>query len=434
MQLLLLLALLAELLLLTPVEGVEQDAGQKGGEHRGDEDEDALVDRALLLQDRGHRHIADQKDRAAVDRPHIVERLLALDVVVKEDVAPAVEAVGHLGADGRIRDVVGAVEVVEVQVARVPLAHALGLEDEPLALGVHHIERRLLVVEPVGQRAVDRVVDILDIEGAEGLAVPLDRAADGVGPGAHVVDVGLRDRKPLDPAARREIQLLAGEGLAGAGDTLGLPRADQRELDHRLVFLVAEDVGLGVLELGELLREQGLELGLAAQGGLDHAFEQVEALAEALDGRAGHLPGGLLRHRKDDGAKDAKNQHNRQEQVKAPVLLVLSGLLFHGVLRRFVFSASRPGGRTGAPDAGRSTGAAQAPKRVLRWLLTLYYFGCWGVNRCGDKLRSFWARIRLKWKIVIVASLCLAKSCFSLSSVFLLYWLCKPLKLYDRND
>ena len=46
-------------------------------------------------------------------------------------------------------------EVAQVEVARIALAHPLGLQDKPLALRVHDIQRSLFVVKAVGEGLVD---------------------------------------------------------------------------------------------------------------------------------------------------------------------------------------------------------------------------------------------------------------------------------------
>ena len=152
------------------------------------------------------------------------------DIVVKQGVPTCFQAVLHLRLYLRVLDVVGPVEVAQVEVARVALAHPLGLQDKPLALRVHDVQRSLFIVKAVGKGLVDGVVHILGIEGPDGLAVPLYGAFDGVGPGAHVVHIGLGDLHPQHRATGREVQALLREGLPGVGDTLGPAGQNQRHL------------------------------------------------------------------------------------------------------------------------------------------------------------------------------------------------------------
>ena len=77
--------------------------------------------------------------------------------------------------------------------ARAALAHPLGLEDKPFALGVHDVQRRLLVVKALGQKLFDGVIDVFHVQRADLLPVPLDGALHGVGPGAHIIQIGPGD-------------------------------------------------------------------------------------------------------------------------------------------------------------------------------------------------------------------------------------------------
>ena len=137
--------------------------------------------------------------------------------------------------------------------SRAPLAHSLGLQDEPLGLRVHDVQRRLPVVKSVGKRFVNGVVDILGVESSNFTAIPLDGALNGIGPGSHVIQIRLGNRQIHDGSAGGEIQIFSGEGLPGVGYALRLSGEDQGQLRHRLVFLVSQDVVLRVFGPGDLL-------------------------------------------------------------------------------------------------------------------------------------------------------------------------------------
>ena len=303
----LVLLLPAQLLLLPPAAVVQGDAEEKGRQKRSHYDHDILVDGPALLLDGLHRHIAHQEDGPAVDRPHIVQGVYIPDVVVKQRVAPLVQAGLHLRLDVRVLDAVGPIKIRQVQVARAALAHPLGLEDKALALRIHDVQRGLLVVKAVGQGLVDGVVDIFGIQRSDGLAVPLHRALYSIRPGPHIVQIGLGDRQAVYRAARGEIKPFLGEPLPVVGDAFRLSREDERHFRHSLVPLVDLDVGLRVLRPRGLLGNQHLKLRLITQDGFDGALDQVQAFAQVLDGRRGHLLGNFMRYRKYDHSKEKEN-------------------------------------------------------------------------------------------------------------------------------
>ena len=326
----LLLPLLSHPLLLPPADIVQQHAQEKRAQHSGHHQNDILINRPSLLLDGLHRNIAHQENTSPVHRPHIVEGVLSPDVVVKEDIPPLVQTRGHLQADIRVLDVVGPVEVVQLQMAGAALPHPLGLEDKPFALRVHDIQRRLLIIKPVGGKGtVYGVVDILDVKRPQLLSVPLHRAFDGIGPGAHIIHIGLGHRHPGHSSPGREVQPRLGEGLPGVGEALLRPCGDHRHLGHGSVLLIGPDKRLRVLGPGQLPGDQALKLRLAIQNRLNGALDQVQAFAQVLNGGGGHLPGRSLCHCKYDGAEYKKDQQKRERQKKAPPLFLFLWLFFH---------------------------------------------------------------------------------------------------------
>ena len=370
----LLLLLPVQLILLPPAEIVEEDAQQKSDQHRGHHDENVLVDGPALLLDGLHGHVAHQKDGSAVHRPHIVEGVPAPDVVVKEDVLPLLQTVLHLRLDGRVLNAVGPVEVGQVQVPRVPLPHPLGLEDKPPALRVHDIQGCLLVVESAGQGSVHSVVDILGVERSDGPPVPLDGAFDGVGPGAHVVDVGLGHRHAVHGSPCGEVQALLGKPLPGVGDALGPPGEDQRHLRHRLIPLIGAHIGLRVLHPGDLLGDQCLELRLTVENRLNGTLDEIQTLAEVLNRRGGHLPGdppGNLMHNRPQYTKN-QDDGEEQGQPSPPFLLVRFPIHWQSPFR---LPGSAVPGRLPQKALQTMVGRAAYSARTL-----LYYFYQTGVN------------------------------------------------------
>ena len=135
----LLLLLPAEELLLPPAEVVQQHAQRESDQHGGDDDDDILIDGPPLLLDGVYRHIAHQEDRPPVHGPHIIESVRIPDIVVEQGVPALFQTLFHLCPDLQIADVIGPVEIDQVQVACAPLSHPLGLQNEPFALCIHDV-------------------------------------------------------------------------------------------------------------------------------------------------------------------------------------------------------------------------------------------------------------------------------------------------------
>lgn len=157
--------------LLAPVEAVQDDAQAEGRNRDGGHHDQGDVHRLGLALDGLHGHITHQIGGAVADGPQIAEGLGALHLMGEHDVLAVFDAVRHHGEDGRIGDVVGPVEVLQVHMPRIALAHALGLQHEALRGGVHEIEHGPLAVEALGQRLVDGVEGVLGVQLGDGDAV-----------------------------------------------------------------------------------------------------------------------------------------------------------------------------------------------------------------------------------------------------------------------
>ncbi len=75
-----------------------------------------------------------------------------------------------------------------------------------------------------------------------------------------------------------------------------------------MVLLIGQDILLRILHPGQILGDQLLELRLVHQNGLNGAFDQVQALAEVLYGRRGHLPGQPPGYGINYGSENAEDQ------------------------------------------------------------------------------------------------------------------------------
>ena len=106
--------------------------------------------------------------------------------------------------------------------------HPLGLEDKPLAFRIHNIEGGLFVVKAIWKGVVQGVIDIFHIKGGYLLPILYNGRFYGVGPGAHMVDIGLGNRQPCHRSTRRKIQPSLGKHFPGVGYPFALSRHNQR--------------------------------------------------------------------------------------------------------------------------------------------------------------------------------------------------------------
>ena len=296
------------------VVGVDGQAEHEGRGGDGDDEPQGHVDRLRLpLDGRGGR-VAHRVRGPVVDRPQVAQRVAPLHLVREHDRRLLGDAALHQLQRLSVHHVVGPVEVLQVQVPRVTLAHALGLQHEALRGRVHEVEHGLLVVEAHRQRPVDGLVGVLGVQRADILALARYGTGDGVGPRARIVDVGLRHGQARDRAAGGEVELLGEKGLAVVRGAGLLAREHDGQLRGGIVVPEVQDVGRGVGRRGDLLGDELLELGLAAHDGLDGVPHEVEVLVEILDGRVRHVVIGLFRHSVDRGPHEREDENNRDDQ------------------------------------------------------------------------------------------------------------------------
>ena len=74
--------------------------------------------------------------------------------------------------------------------ARAALPHPFRLQHEALALRIHDVEDRMVIIEPIRQGPVQVVIDIFDVEGPDLLPRLYHRAFHRIGPGPHIVHIG----------------------------------------------------------------------------------------------------------------------------------------------------------------------------------------------------------------------------------------------------
>ena len=83
--------------------------------------------------------------------------------MVKQDILSIRQALPDLPLQILLLDIVRPVKVRQIQVARIPFPHPLGLEDKPLAGRVHNIQQRLPVIKFLRKGPVYGVVDIFGV-------------------------------------------------------------------------------------------------------------------------------------------------------------------------------------------------------------------------------------------------------------------------------
>ena len=184
--------------------------------------------------------------------------------MVIQKILPVFQALVHLFANLLILNVIRPVKIVQVQMPGAAHPQPLGLEDEALALRVHNVERGLLVIEPVGKGFVDGVIDVLGIERPDFLSVPLYGAFYGIGPGPHVIQIGLGNREPHHRPAGGEVQALLCKRLPGVGNAFRFSGENQRQLRHHLIAVKGQNIVLRILCPANLLGNQRLKLRLAS--------------------------------------------------------------------------------------------------------------------------------------------------------------------------
>jgi hypothetical protein len=239
-----------------------------------------VVDCPALLLDGLHRHIAHQVDGAVVDRPHIIKCALIPDVVVKQDILSIRQALPDLPLQILLLDIVRPVKVRQIQVARIPFPHPLGLEDKSLALCVHNIQRCLFIVKTGGGKgAVQKIIHVFNIQPRNLRPVPDYGALQGISPCPHIVEVGLGHGQTVYRTACGKIQSRLGKDVPGIGNALRFPGEDQGHLYHCLVFLIGADIFLRAFRLCNFAGNQGLKLCFIFEDGLNGAFDQLQALA-----------------------------------------------------------------------------------------------------------------------------------------------------------
>ena len=316
-------------LLLSLIQEIDQTAQKKRHQHHKDHDINIVVYCSAFLLYRFHRHIADQVHCAAVYRPHIVQRALAPDVMVKHKFPALFQALGNFLLQSGLLNIIGPVKVFQIQMPCAPLSHSCGFQHQPLTVGVHNIEHGPAIIKSLRQGLVQGVVDILHIERPSLPAFLFHRTLYSICPGSHMVQIGLGDGQAVHGSSCGEIQPFFRENFPLMGNALLFPGGYQRYPGHGLTVFNGEDVLTRILRRCGLLGHQLLKLSLFFQDRLNGTLYQIQAFIEILNRRLRHFPGYLPGHGKYKCPKDTKHYNNRKEQRNSLIRSAPLPLLFH---------------------------------------------------------------------------------------------------------
>ena len=282
--------------LLALVKIIQHTAQEKGDQHHSHHDKDILVYGFSFLLDRLDRHIADQVNRSIVHRPHIIQSIFFPDIVIKQNIFPVFHAFSHFRLEVFLHNIICPVKILQIQMPGIPLPHSLWFQHQPFALRVHNIEHGPSIIKSVRKRLIQRIINILHIKRCDLLSVLYDGTFHRISPRSHIIQIGLRNRKPFHASPRRKIQLLFWKALSRIGNAYRFPCRYHWYFYHRLVFFIGADKFFRIFYRGDFLCHQLLELRFFYQNRLNCSFHQIQAFTQILNGRRGHFPGNFLRH------------------------------------------------------------------------------------------------------------------------------------------
>ena len=248
-----LLLFLSDVAFLTLVQEIQCTADQESGQHHDHYDDEVLVYGLALLLNGVNGDIADEVESAVVHRPHIDQGFPVTDIVVEHHMLSLPDAVRHHGLDIRFQYPVGIVEILEVQVPGSSFPDSLRFQHKAFASCIHYIQCGIIIVKFWGQRLVQRIINIFHIERAGQSFIFFHRTGNGIGPGPHIIQVGLRDQKPARRLSIRKVQIPGRKAVPHIGDALRLPGRDKRHPDHGTVFIVGADKFLRIPDRRQLL-------------------------------------------------------------------------------------------------------------------------------------------------------------------------------------
>ncbi len=148
------LSLRPDLPLLLLIQEISYAASQERAQHNGHHDKHVLVDRVAFPLYRLDRHISDQIERPLVHPPHIDQRILVLYLMVEHYVLSGPHALVDVILDVLFKDLVSVVEILQIQMPCVTFTDPLRLKHQPLAVCIHNVQLRALIVKFVRQRFI----------------------------------------------------------------------------------------------------------------------------------------------------------------------------------------------------------------------------------------------------------------------------------------
>ena len=129
----------SELLLLSIAKIVKDTAKNKSKQRSEYNDINILIDCLSFFLNRFNRHIANQIAYAVIHCPHIIQSILSLDIVVKQNIFTFRQARRNFLAQIFILNSIGSVEILQIQMSCAPFSHPFRFQYKSLAFRVHNI-------------------------------------------------------------------------------------------------------------------------------------------------------------------------------------------------------------------------------------------------------------------------------------------------------
>ena len=108
------LPFLTDIILLSLVEIVKDEAKEKSHQHDNHHNINILVYRFPFLLNRFNRHITDKIYRSVVYRPHINQRTLFLNIMIKHNIFSLTHAFRYLILKLLVKNPVGPVKILQI--------------------------------------------------------------------------------------------------------------------------------------------------------------------------------------------------------------------------------------------------------------------------------------------------------------------------------
>ena len=138
--------------------------------------------------------------------------------MMKHDIPAFSQTRFHLCQQALILNIIRPIEILQVQMSRIPLPHSLGFQHKTLCLCIHKIQHRLLIVKSGREGTVQIIIDIFHIERGCFLAIAYDRALHRICPCPHIIYIGLGNGQAIHCPAGRKIKFFSRKYCSVIGD------------------------------------------------------------------------------------------------------------------------------------------------------------------------------------------------------------------------